>query len=487
MNIVVLCFDTLRADLVTDGADEQLHLPAFEALRRESVVFQEAFGEAEPTIPARRSFFTGRRQFPWIGPVRTVGLTNGLPGWYPIDPAQRTLAERLLDEGMLTGLVTDNMHMFEPGMNCARGFVTWDFIRGQECDAAHIGSPDPAMLAPYVREPVDFREHAVLWQYLWSNRGRRGEDDWSTWRVFTSARRWVHDNRDNGPALLWVDCFAPHEPWDPPPGWLARFSASGYAGKRFIFPGPALTGAERRACRDLYRAYLAFVDACLGRFLEVLRTTWAPEQTAIVLVSDHGTELDDDGQLGKGERHLHAYNTRINFWIHWPGCRPRVVRGLVQAHDLVPTLLTGLGMAHEDCDGANLWPFLRGDAAAVRDRLVVGWGASASVRDDTTNLIVELAHPDAARLYRVVPGEREGEHMRFEDERVRSRLLRFLETYGGRPLPWAFAGYRQSAQRPLIRILSDHKFPADGGIAAGPSAVGARGLNDGENEGGPCA
>ncbi len=66
VNVIVICLDTWRADLI--GSDQKLshvHTPNLDQFAREAVTFDRAFGEGQPTLQARRSFFTGMRCFPW--------------------------------------------------------------------------------------------------------------------------------------------------------------------------------------------------------------------------------------------------------------------------------------------------------------------------------------------------------------------------------------------------------------------------------------
>ena len=61
-NIVVIVIDTLRADHVYGP---RAQTPTMDALAREGLRFTRAFPEAMPTVPARKSILTGRRQFPF--------------------------------------------------------------------------------------------------------------------------------------------------------------------------------------------------------------------------------------------------------------------------------------------------------------------------------------------------------------------------------------------------------------------------------------
>ena len=62
MNLIVICLDTLRADMIPHP---DVETPNMEAFAKESVNFTRAFGEVGPTIQMRRSFFTGMRSLPF--------------------------------------------------------------------------------------------------------------------------------------------------------------------------------------------------------------------------------------------------------------------------------------------------------------------------------------------------------------------------------------------------------------------------------------
>ena len=106
---------------------------------RTSTVFSSAWGEGEPTIPMRRGFFTGMRSYPWRFHIDDRGSVPNIYGWHAIPTAQTTLAEHLLLNGVATGLVADVYHMFKPTMNFTRGFMSYDYIRGQESDRVRSG------------------------------------------------------------------------------------------------------------------------------------------------------------------------------------------------------------------------------------------------------------------------------------------------------------------------------------------------------------
>ena len=98
MNTIVICCDTLRADVVDHTWEDHVDTPHLDQLRENSTVFNNAWGEGEPTIPMRRGFFTGMRSYPWRFHIDDRGSVPNIYGWHAIPTAQTTLAEHLLPQ-----------------------------------------------------------------------------------------------------------------------------------------------------------------------------------------------------------------------------------------------------------------------------------------------------------------------------------------------------------------------------------------------------
>ena len=79
-NVLVVIVDSLRADAVYDN---WVRTPTMDALARQGMRFTNVFPEAMPTIPARNSILSGRRQFPFRGWYDRPGLLEA-PGWEPL-------------------------------------------------------------------------------------------------------------------------------------------------------------------------------------------------------------------------------------------------------------------------------------------------------------------------------------------------------------------------------------------------------------------
>jgi arylsulfatase A-like enzyme len=415
MNVICICLDTFRADIIGPGKKMSfVKTPNLDAFAEEAVVFDQAFGEGQPTLQTRRSLFTGQRTFPWRFNFDRRGHWHHAPGWHKIPPDQDTLAEILVSRGYLTGMVADTYHMFKPTMNYTRGFVTYDFIRGQESDNWRYGTRAAIedLIREHVREPINWDRHAGLMQYLFNQRFRQQEEDYSCARVFRRAADWLAENAENSPFFLWVDSFDPHEPWDPPKEYADQYMPD-WKGKDFITPGAANEGdgptdAEQERTKALYFGEVTLVDRWVGHLLEQVDRMNLWDDTVVMVLSDHGTQVLDHGHFGKGAGKLHPFNTQLNWMVRHPDVSGgRHIPGFVQSHDLMPTVLKLLGIPCGSVDGLDVWSLVTEETEAVRDHVVIGWAefsngpakGRASVRDRKWNYTVSLDKPENQELF----------------------------------------------------------------------------------------
>ena len=133
-NIVVICLDTFRADIVGLGKKfSHIKTPALDQLSNQSIRFNQCYGETLATLQVRNTDFTGMQCFPF---------KNGYYGWHEIPKSYPTVAEHLIRDGYATGLIADTPHIFKPSMNFSRGFLTFEHVRGQTSDSWRIGPWD---------------------------------------------------------------------------------------------------------------------------------------------------------------------------------------------------------------------------------------------------------------------------------------------------------------------------------------------------------
>ncbi len=481
LNLVVVCFDTLRRDAV---AGDLCRTPTLDHFAERAVVYTNAWAEGLPTIPFRRAVHTGMRSYPWRHHLGDRGSFPNLLGWHAIPEYQTTLAEHLYRRGYATGLVSDVWHLFKASMNFVRGFVSWDFIRGQEGDAHTLSREafeDPSPHAGRRIGPAP---------YLYQTRDRQADEDYFVAQVFDRAADWVEGMQRAGPYFLWVDSFTPHEFWDPPARFADLYCPGEGRGDHIVpqslnrAPGrPEPDPRDIARTRALYQGYVTFADERLGRFLDRLKRCGALADSVVVILSDHGTELWDQGQFGKSGARLHAYNTQINWLVRHPDLDRRVeVPAWVQNQDVVPTLLDLVGGPHPSVDGGVVWPFAS-HPAPPRDHVVIGWETHASVREERWNLLMDATEPTAPpRLYDLAADPREEHNVISEHPEVVIRLRSRLEAVLGEPLPARFghrpaggfaatpSGLRQVRQR--LAPAGPARVAGEGAGPAGPTPQG---------------
>jgi arylsulfatase A-like enzyme len=467
MNLICICLDTFRYDLIKTKAVDTPNLDAFAA---KGVVFDQAFGEAQPTLQMRRAFFTGKRSFPWRFNFDRRGHWHHAAGWHKIPPEQDTLAEILLRKGYFTGLIADTYHMFKPTMNYTRGFVTYDFVRGQESDNWRGGHPHmvEAQMRRHVRPPIDWIQNSTLMQYLLNVRERRREEDYFCAKVFQSGMQWLEESLRNQPFFLWIDSFDPHEPWDPPREYADRYYPD-YEGIDFIMGRPPAdaTPEEKERVKALYYGEVTLVDKWVGQFFQKIEELGLTDNTLILVTSDHGTQLMDHNRFGKRPDAMHPYNTQI-LWLmqHPDGPQGKSVQGFVQSHDVMPTMLHLLGIPCGQVDGENVWPLVTGELSQIRDHIVIGWAGwtvgnavgGASVRDTECNFITTIGMQNpVTELYHLARDPEENHNVISQYPRVEERQRERLEAVLMQPLPGIMPELCDVALSP-IRSYNQHRY-----------------------------
>src|SRR5215218_8579061 len=122
-------------------------------------------------------------------------------------------------------------------------------------------------------------------QYVANTAQRETEEDWFAPRVFTMASEFLRTAERGQPFFLVVDCFDPHEPWDPPQKYISLYD-EGYNGPEPIVPeyGDADWIGERELerMRALYAAEVTMTDRWFGHFLDKMDSTGLSENTLLI-------------------------------------------------------------------------------------------------------------------------------------------------------------------------------------------------------------
>ena len=359
MNVILVFSDTLRADFLGCYGNKWVHTPYINRFAKEAIVFNRAHCGSFPTVPCRNDVFTGR----W---------TLAYKPWAPLDDNEVVLAEVLNEAGYLTALFADTPHPFAPGFNFQRGFQAWELIRGQENDRWKTAPQD--VVFPCNPDKLRGGATGATYQYLRNVSRRQREEDYFPAQTMRAAAEWLEENHKH-PFFLYVDTFDPHEPWDPPAHYLARYEPQGYAGEEVIYPRydrwiDFMSEDELQHCRNLYAGEVSLVDRWFGFLMQRVEDLGILDETAIILTTDHGFYLGEHGYIGKGVIRggqwqalpLYPEVSRIPLIVRLPGGRgAHRSPALVQPVDIMPTILELLGVAVPDTvQGRSLVPVFDG-------------------------------------------------------------------------------------------------------------------------------
>lgn len=396
MNWVFIVSDTLRWDYLGCYGNDWIKTPNLDRLARQSAVFTNAYAESLPTLPARRSMQTGRV----CTPARYVQQhTDSVAnyGWHPLFDQDVTAAEWLTEQGYYPGFVTDVYHMLKPGKNFHRGFYYWQWVRGQEGDM--YGIRDKRRVVDLLRQTTADAdampdEHWVI-QHLVCRKHWRTDADTSVAQVMRGAASFIESYTPDKPFYLWVDCFDPHEPWDPPAEFAREYYAD-YEGLYGVCPPGLIGGLDEHVYECVKAAYageVTLVDKWVGYLLDALDAKGVMDDTLIVFTSDHGTMMGEQGELHKGESRLRHQCTRVPLLIRHPRgeLAGQEIDAFVQHHDILPTALGIMGLdAPERVTGRDAWPIAMGERRDEVESVFIGWSRYCSVRTRDYDLILPL-------------------------------------------------------------------------------------------------
>ena len=378
MNLIIIIADTTRADHLGCYGSTWIKTPNLDQLAAEGTLFTNSYADGLPTIPMRRVLMTGKTILP---------VKEG-PAWRPLLDNDVTMAQVLGAKGFTTAFIADTYHYFKPGMNFHRGFKSWRWIRGQEFDMYESGPPgkfDPKKHMPEHHWNKGYNTRML--QYMMNTQDRRSEEDYFCAQSFGAGVRWLKQNKNGKPFMLWIDTFDPHEPWDAPKRFQKMYYNK-YPFEQFLF-GYGVRLKDIRSedlpiIRALYAAEVTFVDYCIGRFLERVRELGLMDNTIVVFSTDHGTHLGEEGCVQKTAGLLNCCVANIPLIVRHPDPQfaGKRIDALVGAEDYMPTFLNMLDVkGPKEMTGSNFWKIVAGETESIHDSVFTGYGNFAAVHD----------------------------------------------------------------------------------------------------------
>jgi len=118
-----------------------------------------------------------------------------------------------------------------------------------------------------------------------------------------------------------------------------------------------------------YNSSIRDIDGAVGRIYNFLKQENLLEDTLIIIIGDHGTNLTEQG-IYFSSSGLYEDSIHIPFIMHFPGIkRDSEVTGFVQDVDIVPTILDFLQLESTmKFDGKSFLPLIK-DNQQIRDKI----------------------------------------------------------------------------------------------------------------------
>lgn len=431
-NILFIFADQLRYDALGVSGHPVAITPNIDRLAREGTFFRQCYSTNPVCLPARASIITGKYchdhhchdngqvlaadETCWPALLRDSGYLTSIVGKLHLWEQWRTPCHSAVDHGFQYCQTVEGKNSFSSRVEESGWY--YEYLRDQ-------GLPLPARAA--------FDPECL--HYLKARISEYDEADHIDGLITTRAIRQIVDGpRRDLPFCMQVGICSPHEFYDPPQGFFDMYEGVDlpdpvYDQAELAQKSPAFrdfqakqreahglapegnSSADRERMDFMRRCYLAnvtFVDHQVGRLVEALKTAGIYENTAIVLVSDHGEYTGDYGAIQKG-MFLYELNVHVPLVIRAPGVGqvPGVSDSPVQNLDIFATMLDLAGLplpAHSY--SRSLLPALRDPAAIIRDAAFAETFDRKMVRQGDWKLIVDDS-PLGVELYNLAEDPRE--------------------------------------------------------------------------------
>jgi arylsulfatase len=443
-NIVWLMTDEQRPDSLACYRSPWAHSPTLDALAAEGALFESAYVPSPVCVPCRSALLTAQA-------ASTIGVLHNQARLRP----DATFLTWCFEEAGYQTATFGKKHYFggsgRPAFQTEEGKATEGIV-----DPEHYRPPfneEGRDVVKYNARP----EQKLRRNWILAGRFPTDEDESAEVRNLKLATSWLEARDPAKPFLLRLSINAPHTPVVAPARYLPLIDPD-----RIRIPAPTarqlegqperdrvilrsfegsdvLTPAELRIARHYYYARCAFADAVFARLLDFLRPRGLLDNTIVVMMSDHGTHLGDQGLLQKQTFYEQVATVPYVFWSKEHVRPGRRFRTSVNVNSLLPTLLDLASLSADGAQEASLAPSLRSGkeppAKPVISEIAFGYQGwrdhdrQVMVRDGDfkLSLFADSGEPDGA-LYdlRRDPEERNNLFSSPAHQRTVQRLTRLI-------------------------------------------------------------
>ncbi len=334
-NVVLVTFDSLRADHCTPWGYERDTTPTLAEWADDGVVFENAIAPASRTNPSMAGIFTGE---PLVVRDRVANPEHARTHL----ARHGTLAETLSNEGYATGAFCPNAYSsryygFDRGFDHFEDFM-FDSSVYQRLFDRHLGDSSVLAMLRNVRNFV------------------RRQEAFKTWDTYIDGMvEWV--DQQSEPFFLWAFSLDTHFPYLTPrkyrqwSGFLDQYYYNWRCNQLIDEFEIDLSEKERRKIIDIYDDSIHFGDALLAELEQRL----ADYDPVFVVHGDHGEAFDERGIYGHFYPSLYEENIHVPLVVSNVDERASISRP-ASLLDLPEMVERACGLADEPvCDATNDW------------------------------------------------------------------------------------------------------------------------------------
>ncbi|PYV60984.1 MAG: hypothetical protein DMG95_13360 [Acidobacteria bacterium] len=362
-NVLIVVFDTLRADHVSSYGYPRETSPNIDRLAREGALFENAIAPAPWSLPSHVSLLTGKYQFEHgIGDVPPMSVT-GLRA--PAMNGSETLSEILEQHGYRTGAFSANRTYFSANLGFFKGFSHFEdyydsvadcFVRtlfGREFARVYLTRSDrsgPRRLIRWLgwESLLDKDDEGAAPGGTQGVRKRAPE-------VNREVLRWIDSSRHTRPFFAFLNYFDVHHRYGGPASFNGPWSGTGKQVSRLrIHPArrddsPSLELTDDKWNEELMNEYddgIKYDDDALGELFRNLEARGYLKNTLVVVTSDHGESLGEHHIAYHGEA-LYREQIYVPLVFWFPGHVPagKRVSGVISNASIPATVMSVLSFA----------------------------------------------------------------------------------------------------------------------------------------------
>jgi arylsulfatase len=377
-NILFIMTDQQRFDTITALGNPTICTPNLDRLVRRGLTFSRAYSTCPVCVAARYTIRTG------CEPPTTRVFSNARPKPVVGQPAQmerrcgpylgRTMSSlgyRTFGIGKFHTAPPDEDLGYE---TCLRSEETYDrTTRQHDSYASWLAREHPEF---------NFLEHLMgerTEMYYVPQRSPLPPELGVEWWAADRAVEQIAGGNLDRPYFGFISFVGPHPPLAPPIPFNRMYDpdrmVDPVAGDiktdhmdeeipfmRCAIWADAINPALARIVKARYYGEISYIDACIGKILDVVESNPNSENTLICFFSDHGDLLGD--HHGWQKQNFFEGSCRIPFLLSWPAQLPMNVNReeLVSLADLFGIATGAAGSCHLR-EGVDLLGVLRGDSA----------------------------------------------------------------------------------------------------------------------------